>query len=226
MGADIDGTGQFFQRIEIFGEGFPVPLHALRQRGPGNVFHAFHQADQPFVLVGTRRSETDTAIAHDDGRYAVPARRGHFLVPGRLSVVMRVNVDEAGGDQVTLRIDFLGGVAADVAHLGDEPVLHGEIPGKAVLSGTIDNGPVANDQIICGHVGAPLSAEEGSTLQPMSPAPSYSACVGMRTASRTRKPIANSRWIEVMPIRWSPDHRVNCSTSSGPIHTVMVPAIA
>jgi hypothetical protein len=142
----------------------------VSQSGAGNIFDAFHQADQPFVLVGLGGRKADAAIAHHHGSDAVPARGGHFLVPGGLTVIMRMDVDKAGRDQMPLRVDFLGGIAGDFAHLGDQAILDGDIAGEAVLAGAIDDGPVANDQIICGHVCAPLSTEEGSTMQPMSPA--------------------------------------------------------
>ena len=170
MRTHIDGARQFLQSVEILGEGFPVPFHPFGQRGAGNVLDAFHQADEPFMLVALGGCETDAAIAHDDRRHAMPARRRHFLVPGRLAIVMRMDVDKAGCDQMTARIDLLGGIATDFSNLGNEPVLDGDIAGKPVLSGSIDDGPVADDQIICGHVCAPLSTEEGLTMQPMSPA--------------------------------------------------------
>ena len=69
---DIDGAPALGQRVHIFGEGFPIPGHAFGQRGAGNVLDTFHEADQPVMLVGFGRRETDAAIAHDDGGDAVP----------------------------------------------------------------------------------------------------------------------------------------------------------
>src|SRR3546814_6590941 len=81
-----------------------------------NILDAFHQADQPVVAVGPRGREADAAIAHDDGGDAVPTRRRHFLVPRRLSVIMGMDVDEAGGDDPAARVDLFapgGQVRAD-----------------------------------------------------------------------------------------------------------------
>jgi len=73
MGADIDRARQFFERVEIFREGLPVPGDSFGQSGSGDVLHAFHQADQPFVAVGLGWRKADAAIAHDHGGDAMPA---------------------------------------------------------------------------------------------------------------------------------------------------------
>src|SRR3546814_4406683 len=65
--------------------------------------------------------EADTAIAHDDGGDAVPARRGHFGIPRRLTVIMGVDVDEAGSDDLAACVDFLGASAEAFADR-DDPV--------------------------------------------------------------------------------------------------------
>ena len=77
------------------------------ERGTGDVLDAFHQADQPVVLVGLRGREPDTAVAHDDGGDAVPARRREQRVPGDLAVEVRVHVDEAGRDEQAVGVDLL-----------------------------------------------------------------------------------------------------------------------
>ncbi len=151
MGGDIDGAWEFLQRVEIFGEAFPFPGHAFGQRGAGNILDPFHQPDQPFVLVGARRREADPAIAHHHGGDPVPARGCHLLIPGRLTVVIGVDVDKAGGDEVACRIDLFGGVAGHRTDLRDQPACDGDVAGKAVVPGAIDDGAVANDQVECGH---------------------------------------------------------------------------
>ena len=167
MGAHVDRTRQFFERIEIFGEGLPVPAHAFGQRGAGDVLDPFHQADQPFVLVGLGRSEADAAIAHDDRGDTVPAGRGHFLVPGRLPVVMRVDVHEAGGHQQACRIDLFRRVAGHSADLRNKPVLDGDVAGETRCAGPVDDGAATDDRIECGHVVILSLGREGSTLQPI-----------------------------------------------------------
>ena len=69
---DIDRTIQLFQCVEIFGERLPVPSHTLGERAPRDVFNAFHQTDQPLLLVRRCRSKADATVAHHDRRNAMP----------------------------------------------------------------------------------------------------------------------------------------------------------
>ena len=72
--ADVEHLRRAVDRVEVLGEVLPLPLDAFGERGAGNVLDAFHQADQPVVLVGFRRREADAAVADHDGGDAVPAR--------------------------------------------------------------------------------------------------------------------------------------------------------
>ena len=112
------------------------------------------------MLVGLGGRETHAAIAHHDRGDAVPAAGGHFLVPGRLSVIVGVNVDEAGRHQQAGGVDFLCCIARNLADCGDQSVLYGDISGKAIFSGPVDDGPAADDQVVCWHGVAPLSKEK------------------------------------------------------------------
>ena len=87
--------GHPLERVEVLGEGLPVPLDALGERGAGDVLDALHQLDEPLVPVGARRREADAAVAEDGGGHAVPARRREVRVPGGLAVEVGVHVDEA-----------------------------------------------------------------------------------------------------------------------------------
>ena len=93
--ADVEHLRDAVDRVEVLGEGLPAPLDPVRERGAGDVLDAFHQPDQPLVLVGLHRREADAAVAHHDGRDAVPARRREHRVPGDLAVEVGVDVDEA-----------------------------------------------------------------------------------------------------------------------------------
>ena len=151
VGADVDRARQPLQRVEVFGEGFPVPLHPFGQGRAGNILNPFHQADQPFVPVRRGRSKAHAAIAHDDRGDAVPAAGGHFLVPGGLAIVMGVHVNPARGDDLAARVDFLRRIAVDLAHGGDQAVLDPDIASKARCARPVDNRAVTDDQIIGSH---------------------------------------------------------------------------
>ena len=72
VGADIDAARHPLERVEIFGEALPIPLHPFGQRGAGDVFDALHQRDQPLVALGRGRGKADPAVAHDHSGDAVP----------------------------------------------------------------------------------------------------------------------------------------------------------
>jgi hypothetical protein len=59
------------------------------------------------------RREADAAVAHDDGGDAVPRRGRHLGIPGRLAVVVRVDVDEARRDDVARGVDLLASARQD-----------------------------------------------------------------------------------------------------------------
>ncbi|MNE79795.1 hypothetical protein D3C80_1763150 [compost metagenome] len=50
------------------------------------------------------------------------ARRRQAVVPHGLGVVVGVDIDEAGRDQMAAGIDFLHAMAGDLPHLDDAPV--------------------------------------------------------------------------------------------------------
>jgi len=69
---DIDRPRRPLQRVEEIRKAFPIPIEALGEDRPGDVFNALHQVDQSISVIGTRRRKTDPAIAEQDRRYAVP----------------------------------------------------------------------------------------------------------------------------------------------------------
>ena len=97
--ADVDAERRGVERVEVLGERLPAPVHALGERGAGDVLDALHQLDEPLLVTGAHRREPDAAVAGDDGGDAVTRRRLEQRVPGGLAVVVRVDVDEPGRDE-------------------------------------------------------------------------------------------------------------------------------
>ena len=150
--ADVDGARQFLQRVEIFRKALPVPAHPLGQRRAGNILDPFHQADQPVVAVGAGGREADPAIAHDDGGNAVPRRWSHFRIPRRLPVIMGVDIDKAGGDDLAAGVDLLPARAAHLADNADAVAIDGDIADIRFAASAIDDGAATDDQIMgCAH---------------------------------------------------------------------------
>ena len=129
--ADIEQSRRLIEEVEVLGEGLPSPPHALRERGAGDVLDALHQFDEPLAFAGPHWCEPDTAVTHDHGGDAVPARRREVRVPGDLTVVVRVDVDEAGCHEMTGGVDDLVGLGVAQRALGvdagDEAVAHGDV---------------------------------------------------------------------------------------------------
>ena len=64
------------------------------------------------------RSEADAAITKEDRRYAMPRRRRQHRVPGCLAVIVGMDIDPAGGDKQTVRLDLTFGCASLAADCG------------------------------------------------------------------------------------------------------------
>ena len=151
--ADVEGLGQGIEIVEVLGEGLPVPLHAGGESGAGDVLDALHEADKPLVAVGGGGGEADAAVPHHDGGDAVPAGGREQRVPGDLAVEVGVDVDEARGDNLPRCVDRLAALGLDAADGGYLAVVDGDVALEGSLSRPIDNGAVADNQIV--HVAPP-----------------------------------------------------------------------
>ena len=99
------------ERVEVLGEGLPLPLDALVQRGAGDVLDALHQLDQPLVLPGRTGAKPTPQLPVTTVVTPWQAEGSSSVVPGGLAVVVGVDVDEAGRDDEARGVDGLGGVA-------------------------------------------------------------------------------------------------------------------
>ncbi len=120
----------------------------------GDVLDTFHQADQPVLLAGPHRSETNATVAGDDGGHPVTAGRLQQRVPADLPVVVGVDVDESGRDDLAGGVDGLGGIAFQrrtarpaAPNLDDLAVLDGDVGVESVRAGAVDDGATGDFQI-------------------------------------------------------------------------------
>jgi hypothetical protein len=127
LGADVDVEPPRLQRVQIVRIALPVPRQALAQHRKGDVLHPLHQSDQSVVVLWPAGGEAHAAIAHYRRGHPVPGRRLHPLVPGRLAVVVGVDVDEAGRHDQAARVDLLGARPRDRAHRGDAALLDRDV---------------------------------------------------------------------------------------------------
>ena len=147
--AQVDVVRAPLDRVEILAEALPGPVDPLVEHRSGNVLDPFHQRDEPWVGIGAYRREADAAVAHDRGGHAVPARRRHPFVPRRLSVVMRMDVDEARGDQQPDGVDLLFAPAGDRAHGGDQSAVHRHVSPAGLAAAAVGHQPAAHHQVVC-----------------------------------------------------------------------------
>ncbi len=109
LAAHVDRELLLADGVEVFGVGFPAPGDAFGERGAGDVLDALHQLDQPLLGAGAHRSEADTAVAGDHRGDPVAAGRLEQAVPAHLTVVVGVDVDEAGGHHFPGGVNRFGG---------------------------------------------------------------------------------------------------------------------
>ena len=152
LGREVDVAAALRQGVEIVGEALPVPRHALAHHQLGDVFDAFHDLDQRVAVLRPAGREADAAIAHHHGGDAVARGRHEALVPGRLPVIVGVDVDEARRDGQPLGVDLLAPGAGDAADGSDAAVLHGDIGLARRTARAVEHGAVAHHQIeLSGH---------------------------------------------------------------------------
>ena len=109
--ADVDRVRQPLERIEVLREALPAEGDALGQHRAGDVLDAFHDVDQLLDAARAQRREAHAAVAEDRGRHAVHRRGRELRVPGRLAVVVGVDVDEARRQQQPARVDLVPAAA-------------------------------------------------------------------------------------------------------------------
>lgn len=59
LGGDVHVPRSAVQGIEVAGERLPLPVEAFVEDRPRDVLDPLHQLDQPLVVVGANRGETD-----------------------------------------------------------------------------------------------------------------------------------------------------------------------
>jgi len=145
---EIDVALALFERVEIVGEACPVERHAGGHHDMRNVLHPFHQADHEILVPFPARGEADAAIPHDDGGDTMVRGRRHPAFPGDLTVIMSVDVDEAGRHDQAAGVDFLFRGAMNLSDLDDQAVLYRHVGRHSLAAASIDDGSAADDQLI------------------------------------------------------------------------------
>ena len=100
----------------------------------------------------------------------MPTRRRDVLVPANLAVVVGVDVDESGGQEVALGVDDptrLGRAGSRWRDVRDLPIVDHDVPALRRSARAVDDGCVPDDQIV--HSQSPpiaVCAEPGMIANP------------------------------------------------------------
>lgn len=135
------------QGIEIVGEALPVPGQTLDHHRVGNILDSLHQVNQPVSVLGLAGGEAHAAISHHDRGHPVPGGGLHPVVPCRLTVIMGMNVDEAGRHDQAAGVDPLPGLAGYLSDLHDLAVSDANVGHETIRAGAIHDRSATDDQI-------------------------------------------------------------------------------
>ncbi len=145
---DVHALGHLVDAGEVLAVGDPVPRQALEDGRRRDVLDGLHHQREVLAIVRTARRERHAAVAHHDGRHAVPARRRSDRIPRELRVEMGVDVDEPGCDDAIGRVDLDAcSLAVQVTDRRHSIAEHADVGPHHRRSGAVDHGAIAHDQV-------------------------------------------------------------------------------
>ena len=84
--------------------------------------------------------------------------------PGRVAIVMGVNVDKSWRDEKTGGVDLIFRFAFYGADRSDASIRNGDVARVSTAPCAIDDEPVSNDEIVLGHARKPYSGKSRLVL--------------------------------------------------------------
>jgi hypothetical protein len=154
----VDGLRPAVDAVQELGVRHPVPGEALRHRHIRDRLDARHREHRALAQLRAHRREAEAAVADDDGRDAVPPRERQVRVPEELRVVVRVQVDEPGGDDHPARVERLRGVRGlQAADPGDAAVADADVGAVALGPRAVDHQAILQDDVQLGHPESPTA---------------------------------------------------------------------
>ncbi len=123
------------------GEALPVPVEAVLEGRQVHALDLGHEPPEVVAVTGLEGCDGEPAVPADHGRDPMDVRRRRVGVPEQLRVVVRVRVDQTGGDDAAGRIDDLGCVLGHLADGHDPTVADPDVACVARGAGAVDDGP-------------------------------------------------------------------------------------
>ena len=136
-------------RVEIAAVIFPIPREAVQNRVLRDVLDRLHHTREEFPVGRLAGRERHATVSHHDRRHAVPTHRRAMGIPTDLRIQMRVNVDEAGCDDVTVRIDLAAASLVDVADGRDDAVVDSKVAGDGICARAVHDLSATNYDVMC-----------------------------------------------------------------------------
>src|SRR5438270_11926807 len=106
LGGDIDRPRHPLERVEKVRKALPIPFQPFGEHRAGDVFDALYQIDEGVAMIGPDGREAYAAIAEQNGRDTVPGGGCEDRVPGRLPVIMGLDIGPAGWGQTYVGCDI------------------------------------------------------------------------------------------------------------------------
>ncbi len=170
--AGVHGEAAGGEGVEIAAEVVPAPRHAGLERRERDALDARHEAREVVGVPGGGGCEPEAAVpAHHRGD-PVARRRARGGVPQQLRVVVRVQVDEAGGDHAAGHVARRGGTGLGRLRTDrDDPAVgDGDVGDLGRRPGAVDDGATDEEQVRAHRPSAPGSCRSGGTSSRNRPA--------------------------------------------------------
>ena len=149
----IDRLRQTIESVEKFREGHPVPRQPRLHRVVRNRLDARHRTHRALAIGRTNGRKAEAAVADDHRGHPVPAGQGAVRIPEHLRVVVRVEIDEARGDDHAAGIEHARAIGRpDVSQLGDATVLDGDIAPAPRHARAVDHHAAPDHRVVERHL--------------------------------------------------------------------------
>jgi hypothetical protein len=121
---------------------------ARENRLLGDVLDGLHHAGEELAVARPARRERDAAVPEQGGGDAVPGGRPAGGIPADLGVELRVDVDEAGRDEVPLCVDLAPAARLDPTGGRDHAAVDREVPGHGLAPRPVHQLPASDHDVV------------------------------------------------------------------------------
>ena len=134
--------------VHVLREALPVPGQHGGEGLHRQVLDAAEGGEHRLAVLGLQWRQGEPAVARQNRGDTVPHRGRAELVPERLRVVVRVQIDDPRRDEEPIGIDGRGRRAPDLPDLHDRPVLDRHVGPIARKSRPVDDHPVPDHEVV------------------------------------------------------------------------------